>query len=368
MRASRGLLLLAGVLFAGARPAGAQDSQFGIRGLGTPGRFESVRARSTGGAFAAFDAVSALADVSLVDVRVLTATAMGAATYRSLTSPNGDAELRASRFPLFTLAGRLTGRVIAGGGFTTYLDRSYDVVTLDSAVLRGETVRFADQFASDGGISDLRVAAAFRVRPSLALGLGLHAITGSSRVTATRAFSDLSDYSSVRDTQLVRQSGFGISGSALITPASNLSIIGFARADGHFNNKVDSASSGQTDLPNMVGGAARLILSSVARVAGSVVWRSWGSSGPDASNTITWSAGVELGVPGDGIRFGGRGGKLPFGPGGDGPTEWGLAAGIGRTFSGNHGVVDLGIERLVRDGGGLHETMWTVMFGLTIKQ
>ena len=32
-----------------------QDSQFGIRGLGTPGKWESVRARSAGGAFAPFD-------------------------------------------------------------------------------------------------------------------------------------------------------------------------------------------------------------------------------------------------------------------------------------------------------------------------
>ena len=28
----------------------AQDSQYGVQGLGTPGRWESVRARSTGGA------------------------------------------------------------------------------------------------------------------------------------------------------------------------------------------------------------------------------------------------------------------------------------------------------------------------------
>ena len=43
----------------------AQDSQFGIRGLGTPGRWESVRARSTGGAFAPFDLTSPLMEASL---------------------------------------------------------------------------------------------------------------------------------------------------------------------------------------------------------------------------------------------------------------------------------------------------------------
>jgi hypothetical protein len=103
-------------------------------------------------------------------------------------------------------------------------------------------------------------------------------------------------------------------------------------------------------------------------VAGSVAWRSWSSTGPDAYDTINWSAGLELGPPGDGVRIGGRGGQLPFGPGGSAPTEWGVAAGLGRTFSGNHGVLDIGVERLVRDGGGLHERVWTVLFGLTIRQ
>jgi hypothetical protein len=41
-------------------PLSAQDSQFGIRGLGTPGQFETVRARSTGGALGAFDPLSPL--------------------------------------------------------------------------------------------------------------------------------------------------------------------------------------------------------------------------------------------------------------------------------------------------------------------
>jgi hypothetical protein len=59
---------------------------------------------------------------------------------------------------------------------------------------------------------------------------------------------------------------------------------------------------------------------------------------------------------------------MPFGPGGSAPSEWGVAAGLGRTFSGRHGVVDLGVERLVRDGGGLHEGIWTLLFGLTIRQ
>src|SRR2546427_7454452 len=60
----------------------AQDSQFSVRGLGVPGRWESVRARTTGGAFGPFDPRSSVADVSLADALQLTATAVEATTYR----------------------------------------------------------------------------------------------------------------------------------------------------------------------------------------------------------------------------------------------------------------------------------------------
>jgi hypothetical protein len=368
MRPLRGVTLLVGVVLAGARPAGAQDSQFGVRGLGTPGRWESARARATGGAFAAFDAASALADAALADVRALTATAIGATSYRSVTLPAGSANLRDGRFPLFTVAGAVWGHLVLGGGFTTYLDQSYNIVTRDSVLLRGAMVPYTDDFASDGGISDMRIAAAARFGPRLALGLGLHAMTGSARVSATRTFADTTMYATVRDTEVARQTGFGVSASALVDLTPGVSIIGFARHDGRFNSKIDGVANGGTDLPNTVGGAARLTFSPTARVAGSVAWRSWSSVGPDAFNTLNWSAGLELGPPGSVVRIGGRGGQLPFGPGGTPPSEWGVAAGLGRTFGGEHGVADVGIERLVRDGSGLREVVWTLLFGLTIRQ
>src|SRR5439155_185878 len=59
----KGAVLLLSIL--PSFPLSAQDSQFGIRGLGTPGRFETVRVRSTGGAFGPFDALSPLTEASL---------------------------------------------------------------------------------------------------------------------------------------------------------------------------------------------------------------------------------------------------------------------------------------------------------------
>src|SRR5687767_6548812 len=83
----------------------AQDSQFGIRGLGTPGKWESVRARSAGGAFAPFDAFSPLMDASLADVRRISASFTTGTSWRSFAGDNGDVSLRGTRFPALVIAG-----------------------------------------------------------------------------------------------------------------------------------------------------------------------------------------------------------------------------------------------------------------------
>src|SRR2546427_12302654 len=165
-------------------PLTAQDSQFGIRGLGTPGRFETVRARSTGGVFASFDPMSPLAGASLADLPLLTATALGGTSYRDAEAAGATTSLRASRFPVMGLAGPVFGRLVLGGGFTTYLDRTWDVTLRDSMLLRGTMQPYSDELTSDGGVADLRLAAALRVGARFALGVALHLLSGSTRETA----------------------------------------------------------------------------------------------------------------------------------------------------------------------------------------
>ena len=78
------------------------------------------------------------------------------------------------------------------------------------------------------------------------------------------------------------------------------------------------------------------------------------------------AAGGEIGrsMP---LRFGVRGGQMPFGPGLTAPTEFGVAGGIGRAFAQGRAVIDLGVERLQREGDGLTERVWSVLVGLTVR-
>jgi hypothetical protein len=364
-----GLAAVLAVVFLTASPPdrlSAQDSQYSIRGLGMPGRWESVRARSSAGAFAPFDPLSPLMEAAMADVGRLTATAGEGTSYREVIVGDSTTRLRGTRFPLMAIVGQVAPRLAVAAGFTTYLDKSWDVTQRDSAVLRGTVERFTDEITSDGSVGDLRLAAAARLSRGIAIGAGVHLLAGSTRMTAARRFDD-STFHVVQQLAEVRYGGLGVSGSVLIGLAPGLSIAGWARSDGRLRAKVGDATSAETDLPRMAGGGVRFAPSPSARFAASAAWRSWSSAGAGAFDTWSWSAGGEFGKGRVPFRLGARGGQLPFGPGTTAPTEFAATAGTGRAFAQGRALVDIGVERLERRGGGLTERVWTVLVGLTVR-
>ena len=364
-RARVGLVLL----LAGAAPgaARAQDSQFGIRGLGTPGRWETVRARSTGGAFAPFDPFSALMEASLADVRRLAAGVTTGTSWRSVDVGGTDASLRASRFPALVIAGPITRQISFAGGFATYLDKSFGILTRDTIDLRGQPEGITDEISSDGAVADLRLAGAARLRPWLAIGVAVHGLTGSTRVAAVRRFDDSATYRTSTARDEVAYGGFGGSASLLLDLTPDLRVAGWLRSDTKLTADLHGRTTATTSLPLAFGGGVRWRAGARAALAGAVAWRFWGESGPNAHDTFTWSAGGEVGSLESPLRVGVRGGQLPFGPGAKAPTEFGVAAGLGKQFSGGRGRLDFGLERLERRGDGLTERVWTFLLGLTVR-
>ena len=354
-------------LTGGTMPLAAQDSQFGIRGLGTPGRFETVRVRSTGGAFAPFDALSPLTEASLGDLQGLAATAMGGTSYRDVDAAAGaTTSLRATRFPVMVLAGPVFGRLVLSGGFTTYLDRTWDVTLRDSLLVRGTMLPYVDELSSDGGVTDLRFAAAWRVSRRLALGAAVHVLSGSTRETAARTFDDTT-YHALKQSDETRYDGLGVSGSLLIDPLPELRLSLFARSDNRLRARLGDVVTAQTELPSTFGGGLRWAPSPSVRLAGTVTRRTWADVGPGVFNTVNWSAGLEVGAGFSPLRVGVRGGQLPFGPGATAPTEVGFAAGTGRAFARGRAIVDVSLEHLRRTGVGLSERVWSFLLGFTVR-
>src|SRR5206468_12877553 len=111
--------------------------------------------------------------------------------------PDGRTWTRATRFPVLGLSGSIGHGITLGGGFATYLDKSYDLSTRDTVDIRGVPVPVIDRYTSDGAVSDLRLAAAVRISPKLFVAPGrtcsparrasVPAVTSRTAATSTRS-------------------------------------------------------------------------------------------------------------------------------------------------------------------------------------
>src|SRR5262245_37050606 len=364
----RPLVLVAFLVMVAGSGLAAQDSQFGIQGLGTPGKQESVRSRSAGAAFAAFDASSPLMDASLADIRRLSGSITGATSWRDVPGDSGQVTLRGTRFPALTISGPVLRRLSIGGGFATYLDRSYGITTRDTLIIRGDTVPVADQITNDGGVTDVRIATGIRVGRALAIGAGIHLLTGSSRIVARRVFLDSINYRPTTSRDEVAYEGMGASFSALLDIGRDLRFAGWYRSDSKLRADLNGHTVAENDLPVSYGGAVLWSPGNQFVLAGSTQWHTWSvaGAGVHAHDTFNWSLGAEIGSTASPFRIGARGGQLPFGANGA-PTEAGLSAGLGRQFAGGRGRIDLGIERLERKDNRITEKVWTLLVGVSVR-
>jgi len=232
-------------------------------------------------------------------------------------------------------------------------------------LVRGVSQPVTDRLSSDGGVVDVRLAASTRAWGRLSLGLGLHLLTGSTRLRVVREFVDTT-YASAAQTEDVNYDGAGISASATGLLGPTLRVAAFARSDSRLRARLGGVEIARNDLPITVGGALGWEPGTSARMAATVVYQSWSDAGQYAHNTTNWAVGAELGnqLP---LRVGVRSGRMPFSPAGAAPREWGATLGTGLRLAQGRGLIDAGLERLERRGAGLNERVWTFLLGITVR-
>lgn len=361
--------------------AGAQSSQFGVRGLGMPGRPLSTRAFSMGGSVGMFDGGSGLNPAALGGISALGAGFTSLQDFRHVENPAGSKSLRENRFPYVSIAGPLRRYpAVLGISFANYTSRDFTLATADTVPLRDVLVPVSDTLSSRGGLGELRFAGAYRIQDAWVVGASFHVITGSARLRFRRAFADSSYQVATQSTEL-SYAGVGVSLGVIRNFGEAFSVAAMVRSDGHANVDRDSTRVATTDLPYSFGFGLRLRASPKLELASEVLMKTWSGANSDliaqggvgSDNTVEAALGVEY-TPNPRrptrrpLRLGVRYGTLPFpvDPG-EQPKEFGISAGTGLRFAQDRAGVDVGLEHVWRSAGALKERAFLVNLGVTVR-
>jgi hypothetical protein len=374
-------LLFVGFLALWPTVAASQASQFGVRGLGVPGRSLSTRAAGSSGAFGMFDAESGLNPAALSGLAVMTANFNGTQSFRTAENPAGSESLRDSRFPHIAFGGPVRGTpMVVGLSYSTYANRDFTIASRDTLELREVLVPVADTLSSRGGLSDLRLAGAYKLRDRTTVGGAFHIITGSNRMESRRSFAD-DQFLPVRLSAELSYAGVGVSAGAMQQLGSGLWVAAIARSDGKAIVDRDSTRVSQVDLPYTLGLGIRWKAGSRLDLAGHGIFRTWSgansdllaSGGTGADNTVEVAVGGEY--IGDSrrpyrrpLRFGARYATLPFPlqPGLQ-PTEFGVSLGSSVRFAKDRAGIDLSVEHLWRSAGDFKERAFVISVGVGVR-
>lgn len=368
-----------GLLTLGASSLAADDSVFGIRGLGILGRPHSAQSAAAGGGFALFDAAGGVNPAALSRWRGVAGWAVGSPSRRRVETTGGEASLTSTRFPVIGFSTVVGQRLIVGVTISDYLDRTWSVRNVDTLTLRGSPVQVTDQSKSVGGMSDLRLATAYRVSPTLALGMGIHALTGSTRLEVTREFEDAT-YQTYRDLAVTDFSGVGFSAGVLATFRPTLVLGGSLRFNSSLRAKSTSGQRANVALPIELGFGAHYTPVPGVVVASSVGYATWSRAADDlaaageARSRNVWSLGagvdvemIRAGATRVPLRLGYRWRQLPFPVSGAALGEHAFSAGFGFNMAGGRTTLDAGLERGTRAAGAQSETFTTGFVGLTVR-
>ncbi len=358
----------------------AQNSVYGIRGLGFPGQPISVRSRALGGGWAMFDNFSSVNPATTASFASLSVSAMYGTTVRNYSiDTTSVAGLVETRFPHTMLGGNIGGTPFSfAASLSTYAERSFDVTTVGTGMVQGNPVQVEDRVASDGGIVDLRGSVGWRVKSNFLLGAGFHVINGSSRITASRDFIDSQLRTFNVDTDLSFE-GIGLSAGVLWrTSNSRIQLSLAGRWDDNLESSLESETTTDVDLPASVSGGVSFRLTNRVRWSTSGTWRKWSVASAElaaglVANPVrafdTWQVGtgieladLETRFP---LRLGARYSTLPFGVS-EQPNEFVISAGTGSRFAAGRAQIDLAVERLMRQGAGATERGWHFTVGITV--
>lgn len=382
------LALALGALFSAA-PAGAQ-SLAGVGGLGFPVEPVDARARGMGSLGVGLFGPSLLpgdpAVAQALTVPMVTATFQPSWTTGTV---RGEAvEHQTARFPLLGIAYPIgaTGSM-ATLSFSGFLDQRWEVTDAHVLNLAGADVPVVDTYRSDGGVSTIRLGWAHRVRPGLAVAVGIGSHLGRVRRDFTRAFdstavgADVQNYRNASEwsyTGPTASAGISWDATDLVRLAGSVIWSGTLRADA---SDATAEPDQDFELPLEYRAGASGALSSRLSLNLGLSYADWSATRDDvgdassADGTLSYGGGLEWDGPtwvgrDFPLRLGYRATDMPFGFTGSAVSEsmWTVGMGLNLLQAEELPLArfDLAVERGDRDGGALAESFTRLTLSLRL--
>lgn len=293
-----------------------------------------------------------------------------------------------SRFPLLSIGYPIGQRTVATVTLGSYLDQQWNAQAERTIMLAGEEVRVLDQFASDGGLSGVRVGFARLLGNQFAVGLTGGMYTGQLTRAFIRRFETLSVGANVQpfstSTEWQMQAPTVAAGARwdfqeLVRVSGSVTWAGSLE----MNNTTDDSEAVRTmELPTEFRLGASAILSPRLSLSGGVGYADWTDAaagleeGGTAGAVWNYGGGLEWAGPSYAsrdfpIRVGYHRTELPFQFDGNDPVESVVAGGFGINFAqvGNVPLarLDVSVERGTRDAGTFSESFWRSTFSLRLS-
>ena len=306
---------LAVLALAAARPLAAQGTA-GSQGFGYPTGQLGSSAAATVGAFTEFDETTPLNPAALLGWRNAGVHFQYEPEFRTTEAGGSTIRTAVNRVPVVLAALPVGSRAVVALSLSSLLDRTWATDIVDRRLVGAESLYVNEISSSDGGMNDIRVAAAFRVGKWLDLGVGAHAILGLDRFnqtvllsrtdprTTTTTSTEFSPYGQSAD---IRFSGSAYSVGATIRPYDRVALALSARRGESVTLTRRDSTLGTARVPDRLGVGLSWELVPRTTVAADADWTGWSSLAPLSTLSKPQDAlGLSVGVETPGPRFAGR--------------------------------------------------------------
>lgn len=375
------------------QPLGAQGTA-GSQGFGYPTGQLGSRASASVGAFTEFDETTPLNPSALIGWRNAGVHFQYEPEFRTTEASGSTIRTAINRVPVVLAALPLGERAVIALSLSSLLDRTWSTDVVDRRLVGAESLYVNEISSSDGGMNDIRVAAAYHVANWLDVGLGAHAIVGLDRFnqtvllsrtdprTTTSTSTEFSPYGQSAD---IRFSGTAFSAGATVRPTGHLALALSARRGESVTLSRRDSTLATGRVPDRLGAGVAWEIVPRTVLGVDADWTGWSSLAPLSERSKPEDAlGLSVGIETPGPRFAGRaltvrGGfrhrelayNAPTAFGGGVPTEFkqvsenAIGLGLSAPFAYDRALIQLYGQRALRNIAA--EKSFTIGVGISIR-